>query len=154
MRCVWDSPTRTGPGSERNTLHAEATTRSAWPLDQWAGLRCREDDLGPFTKTQREVALLASSQHQEEVQAHLMTSNPWGPGLRGKGAAHRIDRPHSTRPIDRSAGGASPKQHFQVQHFRANGEKIFGWVVGGAREREGGRPGCEARRGRGTSGGG
>ena len=69
----------------------------------------------PFTETQREVALVASSQHQE-VQAHLMTSNPWGPGLRGKGAAHRsID--HTPRPPRPAGEPPLSKSVRKVQHF-------------------------------------
>ena len=89
-----------GPGfGTEHTPHSEATTRRVLG-HLTSGRGCVVVvrmiwDL-PFTETQREVALVASSQHQE-VQAHLMTSNPWGPGLRGKGAAHRsID--HTPRP--------------------------------------------------------
>ena len=69
-----------------------------------------------------------------------MTSNPWGPGLRGKGAAHRsID--HTPRPPRRSRTGEPPpssRKVSDVQHFPKHGEKIFGWVVGGCERERGG----------------
>ena len=131
-----------GRARVRNGTHSTRRPRRGVLGHLTSGRGCvvlSEDDLGPFTETQREVALLASSQHQE-VQAHLMTSNPWGPGLRGKGAAHRsID--HTPRPPRRSRTGEPPpssRKVSDVQHFPKHGEKIFGWVVGGCERERGG----------------
>ena len=135
-----------------HTLHAEATTRSAWPLDQWAGLRCRrEDDLGPSFHRDAEGGCTGSIKSASRSPSPLDDEQPLGSWPPRQGRRASIDRPHSTTTSTRR--GASPLEKCPKSatfpEARVARREDLWW---GVRERERERGGGQAAR-RGEEGG-
>ena len=115
-----------GRARVRNGTHSTLgghDEESAWPLDQWAGLRCRrEDDLGPSFHRDAEGGCTGSIKSASRSPSPLDDEQPLGSWPPRQGRRASIDRPHSTTTSTRLPLSKSVRK---VQHFLKQGEKIL-----------------------------